>query len=313
MSMASARQAYQVLDDLVHGGAIHPCPQLSSEFLPYWLVTLVIYCLNNRKDKGPLQRQTHLVDVFCGPGFPLAAAFAAANLTTYAFDLEYGWDILKKKDILQLVNHVLMLVPGGLLWLGPPCNTWVWMSQSYYARNAANLYGGDSNNVRGNQANAMGYLVAGFMRLATWLGVQFCVEQPSSSRLQHFPPIKKAVEMTMAASFQFHLGAFDSNLGCQKNMRVLTNSCWGRDLESVRCFLHAQARPDIYRIDLGGVTGGPGLRQTGHYPSAFAQYVLDHWRSSNFEVPQTFINWRLIYEAHEPDEAAKDVFHECLR
>ena len=72
----------------------------------------------------------------------------------------------------------------------------------------------------------MGYLVAGFMRLATWLGVQFCVEQPDSSSLEHFPPFCKAVQMTMAMRVHFHMGAFDEAVGCQKPMKLFSNTEW---------------------------------------------------------------------------------------
>ena len=184
------------------------------------------------------------------------------------------------------------------------------MSQSFYKRNFTNQYGGGSSSDAGGQANAMGYLVAGFMRLAAWLSVQFCLEQPSSSSLEKFPPIQKAFQMTGAACFRFHMGAFDDNLGCQKCMKVLTNSRLGEELQEVRRYQTA-ARPDIYRHDLGGVTGGPGLRETAHYPKAFAEYILQRWISSRGEVLQTWTNWRDVMAECESDSAAR-VFFQCL-
>ena len=301
------------LDELVREGAIQPQPVLSSEFLPSWLTNLILICLNRQKTRGqlPVPRCTHVVDVFCGYDAPLASAFAAAGFTAYAFDLAYGWDVLQKANIVQLVSYIITLVPGGLLWLGPPCNTWIWMSQSVYNRNAQNKWGGDPANQTAKEANAMGYLVAGFMRLATWLGVQFCVEQPSSSRLEHFPPFHKAVRMTMANCILFHMAAFDEAIGCQKAMKVFSNAEWAQNLRRARNYCPPTSS-DVYRVDLSGVTGGPGLRGTGHYPMVFASYLVQQWVASGYQVPGTWRNWQDMMETSESDEAAQRAF-ECLR
>ena len=95
-------------------------------------------------------------------------------------------DLGSVRGFVRAVEATLSIREGGVLWLGVPCSTFVWMSRSTYRRTAASPFGRLSNKtvVEANMLLLRSILLG---LLATTRRVYICFEQPLSSTLRHIP------------------------------------------------------------------------------------------------------------------------------
>eukprot|EP00971_Amphidinium_carterae_P240760 4779700-Amphidinium_carterae.1 len=124
-----------------------------------------------------------VVEVFGGSGH-LSEAAVDCGLHTWKFEIldtpteNFLTDEAFKFPGLQfLLQKIGAMRRFGLLFLSPPCSSWVWIARSQSKRSRLNVTG-DEAKLFVKQANRVAELLAILMRLCLRLGVYFLVEQP---------------------------------------------------------------------------------------------------------------------------------------
>ena len=215
-------------------------------------------------------RTLDVVEIFAGRGH-LHQACAAAGLNAFGYDRCNGTDqdVTNKKGFLFAAALVLALKVGGLLWLAPPCSSWVFLSSSGHKRSAQNQYAGDQTRRDVQEANHVAAATGALIRLAAARGLEIIVEQPADSCLFKFGCIRKALAAAAATSVRTWLGAFSDNFACSKPLELRGNCSWLPALYRNKP-LRGQAPEEVYKVGLDGkVSGGRALRSTSEYPVEF--------------------------------------------
>eukprot|EP00971_Amphidinium_carterae_P352320 6492546-Amphidinium_carterae.1 len=176
----------------------------------------------------------------------------------------------------------------GVLFLSPPCSSWVWIARSQSKRSRMNVTG-DEARLFVKQGNRVAELLALLMRLCIKLGVYFLVEQPESSLLFSHPDVASVMAEYSFCIYEakFPMAAFG---GSSRKPTVLVGTTpWLADL--VR---FAQTRSlknrELTRLAIvknGRVTGKRAqLQESAAYPHQFcyflAKQVLSHLQMKTF-------------------------------
>ena len=148
--------------------------------------------------------------------------------------------------------HIRALPPGSLLWLAPPCGTWIYLSRGSRRLQSA------------RQANRLIRRMVYIIHYARSKGIEFALEQPSSSLAPCYRPFLKMMKRTGARSISVPLGAW----GARTETHDLTVCCMFSSVRTRIClwrFIHArtcinkEARHSSYQCILAGAFG----RQVG--------------------------------------------------
>ena len=220
-------------------------------------------------------RTLDVVEIFAGQGH-LHQACAAVGLNAFGFDRRYGpdQDVRSKAGFLFAAALVLAVKVGGLLWLAPPCSSWVFLSSSGHKRNARNQYAGDQTRQDVLEANHIAVVTAALIRLAASRSLEVVVEQPADSCLYKFHPVRQALAAAAAGAVRTWLGAFAENFVCSKPLELRGNCLWLPALfRNKPC--RGRASEEVYRVGLDGkVSGGRALSSTSEYPVEFGTAAL---------------------------------------
>ena len=118
---------------------------------------------------------------------------------------------------------------GGLAVFGPPCSSWVWISRSKSKRSKANPAGdGDAHFV--SEGNKIADVLAIALRFLTRRSVFWLVEQPQSSLLFDYAPIKEALAEQTVFSIAIKQGLFGSSSA--KPTRLVGTVPWLLELKA---------------------------------------------------------------------------------
>eukprot|EP00971_Amphidinium_carterae_P344963 6485665-Amphidinium_carterae.2 len=163
--------------------------------------------------------------------------------------------------------------PRSLVFLGPPCSSFVWISRSIAQRSAFNPLGNEHVEfVR--TGNRIAIVVARLMLLLTALRIDFIVEQPSTSMFWLHPAIAKVCQelSSRLVRFGFEMGSFGS--ASAKPTRLVGTASWMLGLSKFKM----PRKPDRKRLALkdarGVVTGKNNqLKASVMYPVKFCFLV----------------------------------------
>ena len=97
----------------------------------------------------------------------------------------------RPKGFMILLNSVRRMQAKGLSFWAPPCNSWIFLSQSIYKRSMERPWG-DTSKMRTREQNKLACRVLLLLRLCVAFQVYWLLEQPMSSLLCEFPKFKKA-------------------------------------------------------------------------------------------------------------------------
>ena len=230
----------------------------------------------------------HALDVFSGTG-NMAAAFNAFRMPAATFDKEVGGeseDILGDAGLGQLLFNVARVVTGGVVWFGPPCSTWIWLSRRSTKRTRAEV-GGDTSVAAVMEANEIAHIVADVIRTCHTLGLYYVLEQPASSLLFNYEPISAVLADTRAQSVSVELGR--AGAMTPKPLRLMGTAPYLIRLAGIvrRRSMVTRARA-LTRREGGWVNGERGaLRLSSSYPRTFCCIVARlHADLAGVDIPE---------------------------
>ena len=192
-----------------------------------------------------------------------------AGTKTVRFDILYSQDdnIMSAAGFTKACRLIMHTQAGGMCWVAVVCSSWVWISRSGSGRSSQRAEG-DLNIPRIRSANKMAMHSVLLMMLAWRRGPTIFLEQPLSSVLGSFTPMKELLDWTMRESVTTSLGAY--NAESEKLIKVWSTSQYVADLKRKR----TSTGTTLATCVAGKVTGkSKELNNSSAYPLLFGQEV----------------------------------------
>ncbi|CAL1174247.1 unnamed protein product [Cladocopium goreaui] len=126
-------------------------------------------------------------------------------------DVEYSrkMDLLTTFGFILAVNYVRHVVRAGVAWFAIPCSSWVFMSQGSTKRHVLRPKG--STKMRStSEGSRLARRLMYLMELCYRKGIFYVVEQPISSLLFQYGPMRKMLRRHGACRVTTWLGAFNA-------------------------------------------------------------------------------------------------------
>ncbi len=248
----------------------------------------------------PGERDLDFIEVFAGDA-SVSRGLQGLGYKGWSLDVRYdaAHDVLVPAGFLLLLEGVLRLRPGGLLWAAPPCSTWV-VASRYSTGRSCHPWGNPKSHYVQSQ-NALVCRLLLLSALAHSRGCVFTWEQPSGSSMLRWEPLL-ALKAAMAGDLQeisIEMGAF--GLKATKPTVLWTTAPFAHKLEAMKLSPEERRglrlRPDRllttirWRGEDGKVRwqGAGDLKETQAYPLVFGMVHavhFDQWtRAGGFIKP----------------------------
>lgn len=188
-----------------------------------------------------------------------------------------SYDVAQPGGFLMCVRAVLSMKFGALLFLAPPCATWIWITRHSTSRSKELPHG---NGQAADMANTLVMRVCYLIALASSLGVRVVVEQPSSSLLWNFPCMRDVAKWLSFEWVTADMGAYGAATkktltfgGTLPNLRSLLARADQLDRDRFKLEA-ASSNQSLHVSDVGAdgkkkIYGGPGLTESAAYPIGF--------------------------------------------
>ncbi len=246
----------------------------------------------------PPERDLDFVEVFAGDA-AVSRGLKLLGFVGWSLDMRYSGahDLLTAAGFRLLMEGIMRLRPGGLLWAAPPCSSWVWVSSHSTGR--ARSPTGNRNSAYVQSQNALVCRLLMLSILARARGCIFIWEQPSSSMMWRFAPMAAFVaEAKDLLECRMEMGAF--GLKSSKLTRLWGNAPYLPELGQRLApadRLGLRLRPDRMHTtkrwrDADGrarCQGGRDLKETQAYPIGFGAFhacQFENWRRGGVPAPQ---------------------------
>jgi len=198
-------------------------------FLLWWLASLLSCCLAPRSlsDLDPIlvpllcaaQKQSEKIDTKLGRYLDAGELFsgeeaitqncAESNIYAMGFDKVKGDDIMTKAGYKKAMHIAMSIRRGGCLWAAPECSSWVWISRGRGGR-SKEWADGMVTDDRIDYANRLVSRVTQVLLLAWSRGVHIFLEQPVSSVMNYFSPLKEFILSCLVFATITWLGSYGS-------------------------------------------------------------------------------------------------------
>ena len=156
---------------------------------------------------------------------------------------------------------------GGMCWVAVVCSSWVWISRSGSGRNAQRAEG-DLKIPRIRHANKMTVHSVLLMMLTWRRGLTIFLEQPMSSVLSCFTPMKEYLDWAMPECVTTSLGAYNGEL--EKLIKVWSTYKFVMDLKRKG----TSTGVTLATRSSTGVAGKmKDLKRSSAYPKSFGQQI----------------------------------------
>ena len=151
---------------------------LKSWFLPAWWITKVLAALDN------VSVGIHGVHVFAGQrAIDIAFEQHVGRMASVDVCIDESHDILTAAGLEFLLLQLVSCFPGGLVWMGVPCCSWVFLSRSVSKRSVFLPRGPNSCSSWVHDHNTIQTIASYIALTANALQLQYVIEQPVSSLL----------------------------------------------------------------------------------------------------------------------------------
>eukprot|EP00971_Amphidinium_carterae_P325593 6455945-Amphidinium_carterae.4 len=174
-----------------------------------------------------------------------------------------------------LLEKLAWVRKRGMLFMSPPCSSWVWMSRSKSRRTKSTPCGSEDSSfvVQGNQ---VAEVVSSLMLLASEQGIDFVIEQPLSSLFFSHPSVESAIRQIPGVTrVSFRMSAFGSK--SQKPSLLVGTAPWLSKVKDAGTQRPPKALVQLAeRTDDGQVNGKRKLLQeSSAYPIQFCRVLAD--------------------------------------
>ncbi len=131
-------------------------------------------------------------ELFAGKG-AVSRSLGALGYRGRMLDLEIHpvLNLLQPLGMLAALRVALSIKPGGLLWLAPPCSSWVFLTRHSSGRDLC--VEGDMTQASIVAQNALVERCCFLMEVASARGCSWIVEQPASSVLWDYPAMRRVL------------------------------------------------------------------------------------------------------------------------
>ena len=233
--------------------------------------------------------------VFAGKA-TLTRALGESGLQTVAYDprVDPAHDVLTEQGLVFLLEQLVRLESGGMVWIAPPCSSWIWRSRGVSQRSVASP-DGDVTNAEVKSANDVARVVARLLAACDALGLGWVIEQPLTSLFWYFEPIATSVAGKGVQRVRVEL----SRAGAHTARPLILHGTppWLPSLEQYIRPTPCPVRLELLRRRRGRLVVGiqAALRRSTAYPPSFCAVVAEHqkrwfdWVQSSGHAPWTAV------------------------
>ena len=168
------------------------------------------------------QSALHCVEFFAGQG-AVSRALQDRGWATAQFERDgdpLTQDMLTIAGFVNAIALILRLQPGGLVWFGIVCSSWVWLSRGSTRRSIVNPSGNTARScVR--MGNVMTSRVMLLYEIASKLGHLVILEQPTSSLMHLYHHFQDLLDIVHVWRCRVCLGFF----GGETEKPIFLSSC----------------------------------------------------------------------------------------
>jgi hypothetical protein len=247
--------------------------------LPQPWVPIVVECLLS----APIKDLSG-VEVFAGEkavalGLGRACeGLACEGLPCATLELLDGQDITKLSGQREAINYLCRCRALGLTWLGTPCSSWIFLGRSNAGRYTW-LPQGDETREYTRAHNNLANISIDLAWLAFCLGLHVVIEQPLSSILFDYAPMRALIHKTGMQRATVQLGGFGA--ASRKPLQLWGTVPWLSQLAQASTQRQKSAKPgeklSVTTTDNLGrqnVTGKKAaLKESSAYPPEFGRVV----------------------------------------
>ena len=226
---------------------------------------------------GRVKRNKDLFELFSGSG-GLSDAFENDGGRVTRFDMKNDpvqQNLCTVEGMALALMTVLSVVAGGLVWVGFPCTTMVWMARSAMRRTKA-FPEGNCMRADVRDANFMAWYCAKLLYICHLRGVRYIIEQPATSVLWRLRPMVWLEEETYAGRVFGDLGVWGHSM---TKPSVFKGTAWymhklGKTLTKIQ--KQAKDKKHVNSIRPNGkkqVRGKKDLKASEHYPKNMCKLI----------------------------------------
>ena len=221
----------------------------------------------------PKVRDLECLELFAGAG-KIFESCLELGMTCSQYDKSYFDDdrnnILTPKGFACAFKGVLKLKPGGCFWGAPVCSCWVWICRHGTFRSFLSPEGSTAVE-RVRTANQMVVLFVMLCLLAWARGAHVFIEQPLTSLMPEFPPMKQFLKSCAPYAAKADMGFHGGKSASQKSLHVFSSS---PKVRALACTSHHHCGK-LATKDAKGRTNGHAkkLKQSQAYPKKFGKQV----------------------------------------
>mmetsp|Transcript_48572 Transcript_48572/g.77286 ORF Transcript_48572/g.77286 Transcript_48572/m.77286 type:complete len:339 (+) Transcript_48572:60-1076(+) len=252
--------------------------------VPQCVVDLTDYV--SESSPADCKRDLWCVDLFSGCG-SLSSHWRESNFKSASFDVcsNAQHDLTTPLGFMLAIRLVLRLRPRGLLSLGPPCGSFVWVNLATSLRTLSEPYG-DVTKSHVSLGNLLMARACILCLIATVRGCFWLLEQPYTSMAKVFPPLRKTVMDIDRYILPCHWRVFFW-MGSWGHNSMKPSAAWGTMPSIGRLYRRmnkkrraslcsrGMVRKGINKQGKRVVTGGPKLKESAAYPKGYGARLLD--------------------------------------
>ena len=238
------------------------------------------------------ERAQDFVEVFAGSAV-ISSGLRSLGFRGASLDLRTSahHDVLTPSGVLLLLQQVLLLRPGGILWRAPPCSTWVFMSRGSTGRSMEQPWGNAQSPYILSQDALVDRLVLA-LEVATARGAWWIVEQPATTLMWEYPSMRACLSRHGLAPVRLDMGAYGGGsqkpthlVGTAPYLGQLARRCSAADVEHLR--VHGVATAHQYTDAQGQkrCQGSSQLKATQAYPIGFGDAHALQFQQGGANVP----------------------------
>ncbi len=215
------------------------------------------------------------VELFAGHQ-ALSRALAGLGYCGQALDRELhpGHDLLTREGFLLALRAAVALQPGGLMWLAPPCSSWIWLSSYTTGRHLC--VHGDVTKPEVVRMDALVERLVLLLEVVSTIGAYWAIEQPASSVLWHYPALRACLARHGCRPVALEMGVYGAR--CVKPTTLMGTAPY---LQLLACKCSASLRHQLQEEGVQTTTrwtdstgrrrcqGTAALKGAQEYPEGF--------------------------------------------